>query len=134
MVGEGRLGCSGHKERGSCSNSKKISAARVEDAVLEGLRARMLHPELIREFTKTFSETLAHLLKANLETGETQAKRLTEIDKQISRIIDSMEVAGPFPSLVRRPRELELSHRQVIAGPQTKLKRPNRALDAPGPA
>lgn len=29
IIGEGRLGCSSHKERGSCSNNKKISATRV---------------------------------------------------------------------------------------------------------
>lgn len=98
IIGEGRLGCSSHKERGSCSNNKKISAARVENAVLQGIRSQMLRPELIQEFANAFNETVAQSLQAMMDSRQTHERQLVDTEKQIARILDSMQAAGPLPS------------------------------------
>jgi site-specific DNA recombinase len=107
IIGEGRLGCSSHRERGSCSNTKKLSAARIEEAVLQGIKAHMLRPELIQEFANAFKENIAQLCRIQMSGREEHERQLAEIEKQLARILDSMQAAGPLPSLVNRLKQLE---------------------------
>jgi DNA invertase Pin-like site-specific DNA recombinase len=115
IIGEGRLGCSGHKERGTCSNNKKISATRVEEAVLQGIKAQMLQPELIREFANAYNEAVAQSLRHLADNRVTHERQLSETEKQITRILDSMQAAGPLPSLVERLKQLESTKAQLSA-------------------
>ncbi len=119
IIGEGRLGCSSHKERGSCTNKKKIAAARVEEAVLHGIRSQMLQPELIQEFRNAFKKSLNSLPRGLKVFQDKREKQLAEIEKQIAHILDSMQVAGPLPSLVDRLQQLEKTKAEICT-----LKRP----------
>jgi site-specific DNA recombinase len=116
IIGEGRLGCSSHRERGACTNNKKFRAARVEEAVLDGVKSQMLRPELIQEFATTFNERWNDLSRERVEIQQNSEKKLVETEKQITNILDSMQAAGALPSLVDRLRLLESTKSAILAG------------------
>jgi site-specific DNA recombinase len=131
IIGEGRLGCSSHRERGSCSNNKKISAIRVEEAVLQGIKLQMLQPDLIQEFVKAFKESLAQFSRGLTSGREGHERRLADTEKHIARILDSMEAAGPLPSLVSRLQQLEKTKTQILENKPLRKVPPCPALPNP---
>ena len=108
IIGEGRIGCSNHRERGCCSNNKKISIDRVENTVLNGVKAQLLQPELFQEFENAFYSKFEELSSNEIQSRNEDAKTLQSLTQQIGRIVDSIAAAGPLPSLTARLRELEI--------------------------
>ena len=107
IVGEGRIGCSNHRERGNCTNNKKISIERIEDTVLLGIKDQMLQPALIEEFEKEFHTKMKELSAAENTSIADHSKTILTVSQQIEKIVDSIAVAGPLPSLTSRLKELE---------------------------
>ena len=108
IIGEGRISCSAHREKGTCSNNKKISVERVENAVLTGIKEHMLEPDLLQEFENSFHDTIRQLSANDANNVEKHQKSLLTVTQQIDRIVDSITVAGPMPSLTGRLKELEV--------------------------
>jgi hypothetical protein len=87
----------------------------VEEAVLQGIKAEMLRPKLIQEFANAFRQHLVHLSQTATRDRERNEVQLVDINKQITRILDSMQAAGPLPSLVNRLKQLEESKAKISA-------------------
>ncbi|MGK7868856.1 zinc ribbon domain-containing protein [Falsiroseomonas sp. E2-1-a20] len=51
----GRLGCSNHVERGTCTNRRTVARDKVVIRVLTGLKERLLAPELVEEFVRAYA-------------------------------------------------------------------------------
>ena len=107
IIGEGRIGCSNHRERGCCSNPKKNSIERVENTVLEGVKAQLLQPCLIKEFEDAFYSKIDELASIEADNRDDHTKTLQSLTQQIDRIVDSIAATGPLPSLTARLSELE---------------------------
>ena len=114
IVGEGRISCSSHREKGTCSNNKKISVERVENAVLNGIKEQMLEPSLLHEFENAFNSTIKELAENDSNNAQSHQKSLLSITQQIERIVDSITVAGPMPSLTGRLKELESKQAELL--------------------
>ena len=54
MGSGGRLGCANHVERGICDNKGSVLRDKLEARVLVGLKERLLAPELVEEFVRSF--------------------------------------------------------------------------------
>ena len=50
LMNKSKYGCSASRNRGTCSNRALIARDEIEERVLDGLRERLLHPDLIAEF------------------------------------------------------------------------------------
>lgn len=48
--------CSGHRERGTCGNRKKYNLRRIEAAVVDGLKGRLTHPEVLEAYIEGWLE------------------------------------------------------------------------------
>ena len=44
--------------KGTCDNSATVSRQEIEGRVLDGLKEKLLAPELVREFAQTFQEEI----------------------------------------------------------------------------
>ena len=114
IIGEGRIGCSAHREKGTCTNNKKISIERVENAVLMGVKENLLDPTLIQEFEDAFYATVRELSERDTINVEAHQKSVRTITQQIERIVDSITAAGPMPSLTSRLKELEAKKADLL--------------------
>ena len=123
--------CSAHKERGSCTNGNKLSATRVEDAVLSGIKTCMLQPKLIEEFMKTFNQKLTKVSRAaNVKTNATDEKQV-KLDKQLNLLLNAIQLGGPLPSLIQRLHGLE--QRKAALMQQTATAPNPRRIELPVP-
>ena len=55
-IGKDYLACAAARSGAGCSNRTSIRRSRVEEVVLEGLKGRLMEPELVEEFTRAFHE------------------------------------------------------------------------------
>jgi site-specific DNA recombinase len=52
IIGPDRYGCATRRSKGTCSNALVIGRNELEERVLDGLRERMMAPELIAAFNR----------------------------------------------------------------------------------
>ena len=119
MGAEGRLGCANHRERRTCTNNRSILRDRLLARVLEGLKTRLLAPELVERFVATY---VAEVNAANREQNSRRARLVAEqakIARQIRTILDTIMEIGGSRSMVDDLRKLE-ARQDAIA---TELKR-----------
>jgi site-specific DNA recombinase len=60
IVGRNRYGCASHKTRGNtvCTNGSTVPRAVAEDRLLESIRAQLLGPASVKQFTRTASQLI----------------------------------------------------------------------------
>jgi hypothetical protein len=68
-VGKDYLACTGARKRGTCANGRSIKRGELETLILNGLRERLMAPELVAEFITAFQVEWNRLI------GEQGAKR-----------------------------------------------------------
>ena len=109
LINKTRYGCASPRNKGEaiCTNRATILRAEVEARVLDGLREKLLHPELIAFFVeayrKAFNETAGDRSNAH-----DKAKRdLEQIGKKIASILAAIEDGLYHPSMKAKLTELE---------------------------
>ncbi len=81
----GKYNCSGHRERGTCTNGKIIAAKTVEKRVLGGIKIHLLSPEAIAEAVRAF-HAAADAERHALQVERTPLEReLSEIERKLKR-------------------------------------------------
>jgi site-specific DNA recombinase len=61
IIDAAKYGCATHRSKGTCSNDLKVKREELERRVLNGLRERLLAPELVEEFARAFQEEVNRL-------------------------------------------------------------------------
>lgn len=106
-VGRDYLACSAARKLGTCSHKQSIRRNVLEDAVLGLLRQRLMQPDAVATFVKSFSEA------ANAETGALEAARArlqSERDKaarKLNGFYDAIAEGFRTPGLQAKLEELE---------------------------
>ena len=128
MGAGGRLGCANHVERRTCSNNRSILRDKLLARVLEGLKHRLLAPELVERFVETY---VSEVNAANREQASRRARLGAEqvkIARQIKTILDTIKEIGGSRSLVDDLRKLE-ARQDEIADEQQREAMPERLPD-----
>jgi site-specific DNA recombinase len=91
IVAQDRYGCATRRAKGTCDNSATVSRQEIEARVLEGLKERLMAPELVREFIRAFQEE-ANRAAAELEQ-QFRADRLQVevVERKIAAIVAAIE-------------------------------------------
>ncbi len=87
----GKYACANHRERGTCPNAKIIRAETVEARVLEGVRTRLLAPEVIARAVRVYQQEMDAAVSAAERDRVPIERELDEIGRRISRAADSYE-------------------------------------------
>lgn len=125
IIRPGKYGCSTHREKGTCSNSRQISVDRLERRLLEGIVARLsdvsYQSQFVDEFHKAFSSQCADVTASNARAK----KELQIIEQKIERIVAAIAEGTDTPSLRRALTLLEderMSGKRQLGAPD--LQRP----------
>jgi site-specific DNA recombinase len=86
-----RYGCANHFNRGTCQNGRTINRFALESRVLTGLKQRLLTPDLVAEFVKEFQVEWNRLQAERQAEHDHRARRLADVERRISAIIDAIE-------------------------------------------
>ena len=114
----GRLGCSNHVERGTCMNARTVQRDALLGRVLVGLKERLLAPELVEEFARTY---VAEVNAANRERGARQAglqAEVAKLDRQIRTLLELIKDGHGGVAMATELREVE-RRREALRGEVT---------------
>ena len=128
VMGKGRLGCANHHARSICTNNRTILHDALQGQIFEGLKQRLLAPELVEQFVKTYVQEVN---AANQERGARRAKLHSEqarITRQIKTVLDTIKDIGGSRSLVDDLRSLE-RRQDEIAAELTRESEPEQLIE-----
>lgn len=103
----GRVACANHKERGTCANGRQVAMDRIEAAVLAALRDRLLDPDAVAAFVRTYNAERRRLAAEGARRERTDARRLAELDARLRQLVTAIEEGAATPTTRQRLFELE---------------------------
>src|SRR5260370_24056355 len=107
ITGKDRYACATRRSKGTCSNAMVINRQQLETRILNGLKERLMAPELVKAFVDEFNAEICRSAQDS-ETKRTTLKRaLTDIERKIAGIMRAIEDGNYNPTLTKRLSTLE---------------------------
>ena len=127
-----RFACAGARDRATCANHLTIRGDHVEQAILQGLKTRLMDPSLFEEFAQEF---MAEVNKQRFAASAAKAgmqSDIERIDRQIKRLVDAILDGADAKPINSKLKELEAEKTRQMnalnAAPEDKpLLHPNLA-------
>ena len=85
-----KLSCIGSAREGTCDNRRRVAREDLEAVVLNGLKGRLLRPELIAPYLEAHRAEVERLNAAQAVQAEAAQARLKDLTRQIDNIIDAV--------------------------------------------
>jgi DNA invertase Pin-like site-specific DNA recombinase len=127
------FGCAAARNRGTCSNRLNIRVEALEGIILNGLRRRLMEPDLFMEFCEEFYREVNRLRRGENAAAAAKQAQLDQTERRIRRIVeliidDDAPVRALKQELVTLE-ELQLTLQQELAevGAPAPLLHPNLA-------
>jgi site-specific DNA recombinase len=86
-VGRDDLACSAARGQGTCSNRKGVRRAPLEALIVEGLRQRLLAPELVEEFVTAYHEEVNRRRRDETAARAGKERELAEVTRKLDGLI-----------------------------------------------
>lgn len=107
LSGGDRLRCS-RSSAGACDNGKTVRLGNITGRVLEGLRASLLDPAVVRAAADEYRATRAARRAKASQRASQREREASDLEGRRRRLVDLLETgAGDSTSLVVRLREIE---------------------------
>lgn len=107
LVSKHHYGCANSRNKSTCDNRLTIKRESLEDAVLAGLKDRLLSPDLIAEFVEEYQREYNRLMQADLNDKRRKERELLRVTQQIDQIITAITDGMYHPSLKTKMTTLE---------------------------
>ncbi len=107
IIDASNYGCATNRSKGTCSNDLKVRREELERRVLDGLRERLLAPELVEKFARIYQEEVNRLAAEKTRYRAEDEGRLEAVGRKIASIIRAIEDGMYQPSMKERMAELE---------------------------
>ena len=100
--------CSKARDQGTCSNRLTIRRTEVEDRVLNGLRSRLMQPELVKLFVQEFNAEVNRLWQERHGERDRQEAEFRMVQKDLDRAVDAVLSGICSEEIQNRITELEV--------------------------
>ena len=125
-IGATLFGCAAARNRGTCDNRLNIRLDALEAMILDGLRDRLMAPDLFKVFCEEFHREINRLRAENSAAAEATRHDLDRVERRIRRLVELItEDDAPVRALKQDLVALEA--RQIT------LQRELAAAKAPAP-
>jgi DNA invertase Pin-like site-specific DNA recombinase len=131
MISATRYGCANARNRGTCDNRKTIARTDVETRILSGLRARLMHPDLVREFIAEYQRATRESSVQAQQSRQHHSKRLATVAKEIENIVTAIAQGMFHPSMKAKMDGLE-AERVDLEAKLNALPEPETTILHPG--
>jgi site-specific DNA recombinase len=106
-VGRDYLACSAARGSGTCSNRQSIRRPALERLILDGLRQRLMAPELVEEFIRAFQREINLQRREDDAVRDAKGRELADIKRKLNGLIEAIADGLRAPGLQQRLDELE---------------------------
>ena len=106
-VGRDYLACSAARGQGTCTNRKGVRRAPLEELILEGLRQRLMAPEMVEEFVAAFHEEVNRQRRDETAARAGKERELAEVTRKLDKLIEALIEGYRTAGLQQRLEELE---------------------------
>jgi hypothetical protein len=125
LVGARHYGCANVRNRGTCCNRLTIRRDVLEETVLQGLKDKLLQPELIHEFITTYQQEYNRLKRQQANKQAAAHAELARVERQIRNVVEAVKAGLFAPTMKdemaaleeRKVRLLELTREQAEEPP-----------------
>ena len=102
ITGKDRYGCATRRQKGTCDNSQTITRQEIESRVLDGLKDRLLAPDLVATFMAAMQDEL-NALRRNRQAEQAQrSRKIAEVERKISGMMRAIEDGLYEPAMKER--------------------------------
>lgn len=112
-----RYGRASHRNRGTCSNDATVVRQAIERRTLDGLKDRLMAPDLVAEFMRAYHAEVSRLNADREATYEASRRERETIQRRIAGILDGIERGVVTESTRDRLIELKARKKQIDAMP-----------------
>ncbi|VVT04919.1 recombinase zinc beta ribbon domain-containing protein [Rhizobium sp. EC-SD404] len=113
LVNKHQYGCANVRNRGACDNRLTMRRDRLDDAVLDGLRDSLLHPDLVAEFVGEYQREWNRLRGEENAIRVRRDAELQKVDRQIANIVTAVKNDLYAEAMGEELRSLEERKRQL---------------------
>jgi DNA invertase Pin-like site-specific DNA recombinase len=127
------FGCAAARNRGTCTNRLNIRLDTLEEIILEGLRTRLMEPDLFKVFCEEFHRELNRQRHDEQAAVAAKRKELDQVERRIRRIVELItDDDAPLRALKQElvtleARQLVLNRELAEAAAPAPLLHPNLA-------
>lgn len=100
---------------GSYTNSRTIARDTLETRMLDGLRNRLMVPEIAAEAMRAYAEETNRLNRERRSSGEADRREVEKLTRSMKDIVTLVEDGSGSRALVARLRELEAREDELKA-------------------
>ncbi|MBK5197068.1 MAG: recombinase family protein [Methyloceanibacter sp.] len=115
-VGRDYLACSAARGGGTCSNRQSIRRGALEALILDGLRKRLMAPDLVEEFIRAFQKEVNLQRREDDALREVQGRELANVRRKLEGLIEAIADGLRAPGLQQRLDELEARRSEIEQG------------------
>lgn len=113
VVSRTHVGCSGARNKGSCANRRTMKREELEHRVLDGLKSRLMRPELFHVFCEEWARHLNEIHHAKSAHLAAQRTELERTQRGIRRIVEAVRDGYRTPEMKSELIELEARKAQL---------------------
>jgi len=125
-IGRDYLACSAARGSGTCSNRQSIRRGALEGLIINGLRQRLMAPELVEEFVRAVQKELNLQRREDNALHDAKKRELAEVTRKLNGVIDAIADGLRAPGLQQRLNELEARRVHLEQGLATEPTTPVR--------
>ncbi len=107
-----KMSCREHRDKGICDNNRSIHYAKIEARVLDGLRHKLLSPDMLAIFVGEYRAAAKKLRRQAARRSGAAACELRDTESRINRIVDCIAEGTDTP--VMRERLIVLEDRRKV--------------------
>jgi len=131
-VGRDYLACSAARGQGTCTSRGSIRRAPLEELILDGLRQRLMAPELVEEFVSAYHEEVNRARRDDAAARAGKERELAEVRRRLDKLIEALIEGYRADGLQQRLDDLEARkaalERELAADPPPPVRlHPNLA-------
>lgn len=123
------LGCEGRRQNTGCTNRRRVSREELQEAVLTGLKERLLQPQILDLYLDEYRKEVEMAVAEQGDRSVTVESRLKEVDREIANTMDIVR-AGAI-----RGHAAELLNEELdrLGAQKKQLQRETRRAPPPPP-
>src|SRR6266404_5529712 len=106
-AGKDYLSCTAARRQGTCSNKRGIRRPVLEGLILDGLKDRLMAPELVKEFIAEFHREVNRQSRNREADQGLQQRDLDDVNRKLRRVIEAIAEGLRGPGLQIKLDELE---------------------------